>query len=274
MATVAQQQMYRDEYVEGFAVRETRLRDTVTTETMTKGNQTYFLVSNPTRSAVTRGANGRIPAAVDDLSQIPVALQEKHDLPQKTNFNIFTGQSDQRKLMQKESQGVINRDIDQTIIATLAAGTLTTGAAAPMSKALINRATTKLWNNNVPMDGMVYGLITPAAWAYLSDLASFASSDYVSDRPLENGPTMKDWMNVKWMPHTLLPGVGTNAAKCFIWHKAAVGHAINAAGIDARAGYDEEQDYSWARTTFYHGAAVIQNTGIVAIPHDDSGLSA
>ena len=273
MAATAPQVMYRDEYVAGYENRKSILRDWVTTETMTKGASTNFLVSKPNRSAVTRGANGLIPAAVDDLTQVPVVLAERHDKPQKTKFNIFTGQSDQRRIMQTESIGVINRDTDLTIIAGLNTGTVNTGAAAVMSKALVNKAAVKLWAAKVPNDGTNYGLLTPAAWAYLSDVVGFSSSDYVSGRPLERGPEMKEWMGIKWMMHTDLPGMGTNAAKCFIWNKSAIGHALASSDIEVFAGYNEEDDYSWARTTFYHGVSVIQNSGIVVINHDDSAYA-
>jgi hypothetical protein len=273
MATTAQQIMYRDEFIAGYETRQSVLRDTVTTETMTKGASTYFLVTKPNRTAVTRGADGKIPAAMEDLTQVQVTLQERHDKPQKTNFNIFTGQSDQRRIMQMESVGVINRDVDLMIIATLATTSVNTGGAATMSKTLVNKALTKLWNAKIPNDGQIYGLLSPAAWAYLSDVTGFTSSDYVGDRPLVVGPEKRRWMNVTWMVSPEVPGLGTNNESCFVWHKAAVGHALNSADMQVFSGYNEEDDYSWARTTFYHGTALIQGTGVVKIAHDGSALA-
>ncbi|MDQ0475025.1 phage capsid protein [Labrys wisconsinensis] len=273
MATIAQQTMYRDEYIAGFETRQSILRETVTTETMTKGGSTYFLVTKPNRTAVTRGANGLIPSAVEDLTQVQVTLQERHDKPQKTNFNIFAGQSDQRRIMQMESIGVINRDIDLTILSTLAGTAVTTGAAAAMSKTLINKGLNALWKAKIPNDGQVFGLLTPAAWLYLSDVVGFSSKDFVGDQPLVVGPEKRRWLNVTWMMSPELPGVGTASASCFLWHKSAVGHAIDAKGMQVFSGYDEENDYSWARTTYYHGAALIQGPGAVKIVHDDTGLN-
>jgi len=273
MATVAQQQMYRDEYIAGYETRQSILRETVTTETMTKGASTYFLVSKPNRLAVTRGADGMIPPAVDDLTQVQVTLKERHDKPQKTNFNIFTGQSDQRRIMQTESIGVINRDVDLMIIATLATTSVNAGAAAAFSKSLVNIGLGKLWNAKIPNDGQIFGLLTPAAWLYLSDVVGFSSRDYVDDRPLVVGPEKRRWMNVTWMMSPELPGVGTSSASCFLYHKSAVGHALDSKGIEVYSGYDEENDYSWARTTFYHGTALIQGTGVVKILSNDSAYS-
>ena len=273
MATVAQQTMYRDEFIAGFETRQSILRDTVTTETMTKGGSTYFLISKPNRTAKTRGANGLIPAATEDLTQVQVTLQERHDLSQKTNFNLFAGQSDQRRIMQMESMGVINRDTDLMILATLGTASLTTGSATAMSKTLINKALTKLWNGKIPNDGQIFGLLTPAAWMYLSDVVGFSSKDYVSDQPLVVGPEKRRWLGVTWMMSPELPGVGTSSSTCFIWHKSAVGHALDSKDVQTQADYNAEQDYSWARTSFYHGTALLQNPGVVKIPHDDSAIS-
>lgn len=283
MADTAYQVLYRDEWINGFERNQALLRNTVTTQTMTMATgarQAVFLVATSSREAVTRGNNGLIPASVDDMTQTTVTLAEAHDLPQKTNFNIFAGQSDQRAMMQVTSRGVINRHIDDLIITALATGTVTPSATATiMSKGLVTKATTILWNGNVKNDGQVYGLLTPAAWGHLSDIPSFASADFVSAMPLEAGaPTnnagveMKKWLGVNWIMHTGLPGRGTADASCFIYHKSSTGHAYN--DIQALAGYHEEQDYSWARTTVYDGALKIQNAGIVKIHHDDTVYSA
>jgi hypothetical protein len=247
---------------------------------MSKGaRQAVFLTALSSREAVTRGPNGLIPASTDDLTQSTVTLAEYHDLSQKTGFNIWAGQSDQRAIMATLSRGVINRHIDDIIIDALESGTVDANATAQvMTKGLLNHATTILWNAQVRNDGNVFGALTPAAWAYLSDLPQFTSTDYINGKPLQGGAPssiggvrMTEFLGVKWIMHTALPGIGTAAAKCFIWHKNAVGHAYN--DIDADADYMREQDYSWARTSIYDGALKIQNSGIVVITHDDSALS-
>jgi len=281
MADTAFQVMYRDEWTRGFERNQATLRASVTTEAMVKGRQATFLVATTNREAVTRGSNGLIPAASDNLEQPVATLEEKHDKPQKTNFNIFAGQSNQREILQSQSRGVINRDIDNVILAMLNTGTVFANAnASILTKNLMGVAKTKLWNANVPADGNVYAAITPSAWDNLENDPSFSSADYVSTKPVqegivrgpnvEGGPQWKFWGGVWYTQHTGLPGVGTNLARCFLWHKAAIGHAYDRNDIMAMAGYNEEDDYSWARTTIYHGAVKLQNAGIVIIRHDDS----
>ena len=38
-------------------------------------------------------------------------------------------------------------------------------------------------------------------------------------------------------------------------------------------GYDDKHDISWTRATVYHGAKVLQNTGIVQMKHDGSAFA-
>lgn len=278
MAATAYATLYRDEWIAGYERDQSLLRSTVATDAMISGRDAVFLIATSNREAVTRGPNGLIPAAVDDLSQVTLTLSEWHDLPQKTQFNIFAGQSDQREIMQKTSRKVINRHVDDVIIDALATGTIeanTTGTATIMNKGIVNRAITLLMNANINTERL-FGLLTPAAFAYLTDLPSFTSIDYVNDKVLTDPKArmFHTWMGITWMVHTGLPGIGTADASVFIYDTNAVGHAVATGDIQALSGYNEEQDYSWARTTVYDGAKLLQNAGVVEIHHDDTALSA
>ena len=59
-----------------------------------------------------------------------------------------------------------------------------------------------------------------------------------------------------------------------MFHKDSIGHAIDLKGIQISSGYNEEHDYSFARTTFYGGAKLLQNSGVVKITHDGSAMAA
>lgn len=275
MAETAYQTQYRQEFIAGFEQMQSLVRSTVTTETQIQGNSAVFLVADSGGAeAVTRGVNGLIPARADDLTQLTCTLQEWHDLVRRTKFNIFASQGDGRRIMQQTTMGVINRKIDQDIIAELQNGTQDAGAAATMSLSLAMRALVILGNNDVPMDGNISALITPAAHAYLMQTKEFASADYVNNKPFVNGMTMFRWAGVNWIVHPNLPGKGTAAEKCFMYHKNAIGHAVNAGEIQTAVGYDDEQDYSYCRATVYMGSKVLQNSGIVVITHDGSAYVA
>lgn len=275
MAASAPQIQYRNEFIQGFEQTQSLLRSLVTTEAVIKGNQATFLVADSGgATTVTRGLNGLIPARADNLSQLTATLTEQHDLARKTNFNIFESQGDQRRIMMMTTMGVVNRRIDQDIITELATGTQDTGAAAPASLLMVLRSKTILGNNEVPMDGNLFAVVTPAFDAYLMQTKEFGSVDYVNNKPFSNTLTQYRWAGVLFTVHPNLPGKGTNAEKCFMFHKSAIGHAINMGDIMSEIGYDSEQDYSWARASVYLGSKLLQNDGVVVMNHDGSALVA
>ena len=275
MAESAFQTQYRQEYIAGYEQGESLVRQTVTTEIEIKGNSAVFQVADSgSATAVTRGLNGLIPARSDNLAQVTATLVEWHDLSRKTAFNIFASQGDGRAIMQAMTRKVMNRKVDSDIITELNTATQDTGAVQTASLALAMYGLTILGNNAVPLDGNVSALITPAFYAYLMQTKEFTSVDYVNNKPFEGKLTMFRWANVNWIVHPNLPGKGTAAEKCFMYHKDAIGHAVNTGGIQAVVGYDEEQDYSFSRTTAYMGSKVLQNSGIVVLNHDGSGFAA
>lgn len=286
MVAAAPQIQYRDEFIAGFAQRQSLLRDAVTHESQIKGNQATFLIAATTGTAVTRGTNGRIPAGENDNSQVTATLAEKHDVREMTGWNIFQSQGDQRAIMQMNTMSIINRDMDLVILEQLGQGTLDTGAAATASLSMIRKCIAHLQNNGVAWDGNVFACISAAFLMYLVDIPAFASADFVNVKPLagSNLPALNasdakaqgqgwyEWLGVKWIVNSLITGVGTNAEKCFMFHRAAIGHAVDRAGVQSRIGYDDRHDFSWARCTLFHGAKLLQNSGVAVMNHDGSGL--
>jgi hypothetical protein len=275
MAETAFQTQYRQQFIATFEEKQSWLRSTTVTEAVIKGNTATFLVAGSGgANAVTRGVNGLIPARADDLTQTSATLVEWHDLVKKTDFNIFASQGDQRRIMQETTVGVLNRKIDADIIAQLDTGTVDTGATTTASLALVMKAIAILGIAEVPVqeEENMFGLITPAAFAYLMQVTAFASADYVEVKPFA-GPIrrMRRWAGINWIMHPNLTGVGTNAEACFIYHRNAIGHAMETGnGLDVKVGYDDEQAYSWARASGVFGSKLLQNTGVVQVVHDGS----
>jgi hypothetical protein len=278
MAETAFERKYREEYVAGFEFGQSVLRTTTTTEFTRNGNEVVFLVADSGGAeAKTRGVNGEIPARMDNLNQLTATLVEWHDLVQKTSFNIFASQGDQRKIMQDTSLKVMNRKIDDDIISELATATVNTGAAATASISMVAKAKAILGNADVTTDEIdnMFGLMTPAFHAYLLQTEEFANSLYVDVKPLV-GPARKmiRWAGINWIEHPRLPGVGSNAEKCFIYHRSAIGHACDMDRLAAVVGYQKEQDYSFARVSNYMGSKLLQNSGVVVLNHDGSQMVA
>ena len=275
----AYQTQYRDEIIAAYETQQSLLRETVTTDAVIKGNQAVFLVAGSGgASAVTRGANGMIPSRSDDNTQNTVTLGEWHDLVRKTGFNIFASQGNQRSLMQRTSISVMNRKTDSQIINILNTGTVTVGAAsATPTVSLFQNARVKLSNASVPWDSNITLTCQPSFLAFLEQAPEFSNAEYVTVRPYagsDENPSWRDkpmayrWRNCLIIEHPDLPGKATASEKSFLYHKDAVGHAANVGGMSTAVGYNDEQDYTYARATCFMGALLLQNAGVVVITSD------
>ena len=269
---------YRREQIATFEQRYSILRATCIQEGMSSGSSAVFQVSGSgSASAVERGVNGLTPYFTTDNTQSTVTLVEAHAPFQRTSFNIFATQGDMKKVMHDEAIGTLNRHIDQKIIDQLDAATNDTGTSQAASMDIVMKAQVILGNNNIPIEeeDNMFAVITPAFRAYLLQTTEFASGDYVDVKPL-NGPVRRAWRwaGLNWMLHTGLSGATTSTEKCYMYHKRAMGHAANSKEMQVIVGYNEEQDYTYARATLYHNAKLLQNSGIVQLKHDGSAFAA
>ena len=278
MAETAYITQYREEFIAGFEDRQSRLRSTVVTEAVIKGSQAVFLVADSgNASATTRGGDGLLTARADDNEQLTAQLAEWHDLVRKTGFNLFASQGDQRRIMQMTTMAVINRKMDDDIIAQLNTATNDTGTSATASLDMVAKSLAILGNNFVELsdEDNIFGVITPGFHAYLMQVKEFASSDYVEVKPF-NGAAFRArrWSGVNWITHPRLSGVGTATEKCYLYHRNSVGHAVDTKGLDIDAGYDGEHQYSWSRVSGFFGSKLLQNAGVVQMKHDGSAYVA
>lgn len=273
--------MYRDEYIAGFERGGSLLRNCVTTEYMQKGNSVVFLVADSgNATAVTRGSDGLYPARSNNNNQVTLQLIDQTDLTRMNDFDIFSSQGPQREIMFKTSQDVIARSVDDQIITALDAGTLGANTTAD-TDALGNfyKGLTILGNNNagVKAPGDVTALVSQGFYANLLKTKEFATKEYVDVAKLVNGiPTpikMEQFMGVNIIVHTGLSGNGTSSEKCFMFHKGALGHAIDKNTFNPEMDFNREQNYSWVRCSAYMAAKLLQNTGVVQILHDASSYA-
>lgn len=277
MSDTAFQTKFRMETIAGFEKRESLARRATTTESEINGNQAVFLVADSGgATAVTRGVDGNIPTRPDNLTQNTATLAEWHDVPERTKFNIYASQGKGREIMQKTCMSVINRKIDEDIHTALDTATVTWGSAAVATLALVTKAKTILGNAFADNDAPIFALITPAFYGYLFQLAQFASADYVKAAKFDGVGTDKafNWYGVNWIIDGALPGVGTASSTNFMFSQNAIGHACDTENLQTYADYDQKNDKSWARCSTFMGSKLLQNAGVVKMPHDDSALSA
>lgn len=268
---------YRQAFIDQFEGKASIFRTMTTKESVTKGNQATFLVAGSgTDTAVTRGVNGQIPYGNPTNSQVTATLVEKHAPYELTGFNVFASQGDQKAVMRQASMNVINRDIDLTVLAELANATIDTGAYATASVAMVEKAKAYLGNNDIPIEeeDNMFGVVSAGFMSYLRQTTEFASADYVDVKPLV-GPSRKmiRWNGVNWAQSARVTGSGTATELCYMFHRAAIGYAVNVGEDSVSIGYDEKQDTSWSRATVFHGAKILQNTGIVQMKHDGSAFA-
>jgi len=276
MADTAFQTMYRQEMIAGFEKRQSLVRRTTVTQAEVNGNQAVFLVGDSgSATAVTRGVDGDIPTRPDNLNQNTATLQEWHDVPERTRFNLYASQGDGRRLMQQTCMSVINRKIDEDIHTALATASVTWGSAAAATMILISKAKTKLGNAFADLDAPIFALITPAFHAYLMTFNQFTSADYVSQPGFDGIPKDKafSWYGVNWIVDPALPGVGTSSSTCFMYSQNAIGHACDTENLQTAVGYDDKNDKSWARCSTFMGSKLLQNSGVVKMLHNDSAYS-
>ncbi len=281
--TNAYKTKFRNELILGFEDRSSRLRSTVVTEADVRGNQATFLVSDSgSATATTRGADGLLVARSDSNTQLTATIAEWHDLVRKTRFNMWASQGDQAKLMRTTSMGVINRKIDDDIIAALDGATNNTGAATVASLDTIMKAQTILGDNLVDIEDEdhMWALVSPGFRGELMQLPEYASGDYVTIKPF-NGPARKfwRWAGFNWIVHGRLTGSvgagGTGAEeKCYFYHTNSMGHGLDTNALNIDADYNGEHDYSYVRMSTFMGSIMLQNKGIVEYLHDNSNNTA
>ncbi|MCO5159627.1 MAG: phage capsid protein [Mesorhizobium sp.] len=268
---------YKKDFVPAFEQRSSFLKAMATKESVMNGNTATFLVSGSGGdTAVTRGTNGLIPYGNPTNSQPTATLVEKHAPYKLTGFNVFASQGDQVRIMRDASIAAINRDIDLTMLAELANATQDFGTGTA-SLATVLGAQAILGNNDVPVEdeANMFAIISPAFRGYLMQTTEFANGDYVDVKQF-SGPArrMWRWNGVNWVVSSRITGLGTSAEICYMFHRSAIGYAVAIGEEKIFAGYNEEQAYSWSRAEVFHGAKILQNTGIVKITHDGSAFVA
>lgn len=262
------------------------LRDTVRTKDGVRGKSTTFQKIGK-GTATTKARHGVITPMNQDHTAIETILEDFYagdwvDKLDEAKINI-----DERMAIAQGGAWALGRKVDDQIITELdnttqTAVTLTVTSSANVRGTVLEWIQ-ELWANDVPNDGMVYGLITPKLDAMLSTVNEYASADFVDVKPFENGAPVRRfrrWNGVLWTVHTGLPNMGAASAKGWIYHKTAIGYATGA--VDANAaqtgGNVITADITWHGDRASHfvnhwmsgGSKLIDDTGVIEGTWDDS----
>ena len=238
--------------------------------------------------ATTKSRNGIITPMNQAHAALTATMEDfyagdYHDKLDEAKINI-----DERNAIARSGAYALGRKVDDQIL-TVLDGTSqsviawTVTSAATVLASLLEQIEA-LDDNDVPNDGLRYGLLTPRAWSQCMTVEEFASADYVGAdgmRFKEGAPVhqmWKNWMNIKWKVHTGLPGKKTATAKVFTYHANAIGYGINkfAGNIAGNAAVAADVTWIGPRAAWFinhmmsGGGVLIDDTGVIEGNLDDT----
>jgi len=220
-------------------------------------------------------------------------MNQTHTAPSCTLADFYAGdwvdKLDEAKININERDAIasggamaLGRKVDDQITTVLDSTTQTTITLTVTSKATVLATAIEFaeaaWDNDVPNDGQVYAVVTPRYWSQLMTVDQFQRAEYVgaggqsfTQGPMAGKGRWKDWMGIKWKMQTGLPGAGTATAKCFIWHKMAVGYAVAASAGNVAGNEAVAADITWHGDRAAHfvnhmmsgQAVLIDDTGVI-----------
>lgn len=269
---------YRREFIGVFNQSVSLLKDRATPESMDMGRSAVFDVTAVGGRMAQRSIDGRIPRTNVSDTQVTCTLQEHVKKFEVTDFEAFTSQSDERAKMNHRIMESVNQEIDYNFITELAnASNSFSASAAPITLDTATRAIATLAANQVPITAQdVTWVVSPFLEAKLQNIKGYASQDYVMGRPLMDGGNqfqnqvmVKRWLNVTWIVHPNLPGVGTASCATYLWHRRAIGQAMPTSQIKYGAGYDDQDHYHYASATLKAATKILQQPGLLKFIHND-----
>lgn len=231
-------------------------------------------------------------------------MNQTHTAPSVTLADFYAGdwvdKLDEAKTNINERDAIasggamaLGRKVDDQITTVLDTTTESTITLTVTSKATILATAVEFaeaaWANDVPNDGQVYAVVTSRYWSQLMLLDQFQNADYVGadGQAFTQGPSIgkgrwKDWMGIKWKMQTGLPGATTGTAKCFIYHKTAVGYAMAASAGNIASNEAVGADITWHGDRAAHfvnhmmsgNAVMIDTTGVIEGNLDDTAAIA
>lgn len=246
-----------------------KLRNTVRSKNNIKGSTTVFQTVGK-GTATTKARHGKVPVMNVDHGTVECTLYDYYAGDWIDKLDELKENHGERAVVANAGAYALGRKTDELIIDALATASQTVGDySTGLTKNLVLGAFETMNRQDVPDDGLRFGVVGPHQWNELLNLEEFSDSDYVGDQfPWLKGTESRKWLGIVWVMHTGLPLANTDDRDVFLYHKTAVGHAI---------GQDVKTDVTWHgdRAAFFannmmsQGAVLIDPTGIVKIRCDD-----
>lgn len=195
---------------------------------------------------------------------------------------------DERDAIATSGAFALGRKVDSQIETLLAAAntdnvSMDEASSGAWRGSLLEMAA-NLFENDVPNDGQVYGVLSAMSWARSMSINEFSSSDWigVNGLPFKEGiPTggrFKDWMAIKWVMYTGTTGASTTSSNQYVYHKSAIGYGAGKHAGNAAANNAISADITWHGDRSAHfvnhamsgGGVTIDANGIIEGDADDT----
>jgi len=270
--------VFKEEYESAVKVayqrQGTLLRKTVQNQNNVEGATAYFPKFGKGADPAPKTRGGDIP--IDDVAQslVPVTLTDYYSGILRDKLDLLKTNTDQKMLAANDMAYKFGRKTDDLIIAALATTALTVGDySTAFTNALCMQALEALYNNDVPDDGQIFGVLASHAWNEFKSFSKVSSRDYAGELyPWLKGRQAFIWNGVVWMQHSGLPLASTDNRDCFLYHKAAVAHASAAEVSVSMDPIPMKGNATLIQGMMSQGAALIDggtDGGVVKIEVDD-----
>lgn len=250
-----------------------KLMATVNRRGTVKANTVTFDVVDPGDEMVEKGRDGVIPASDLGLSQVSTTFTRRYKKFKLDDFDAWRANPNMTQAMNERGLAAAWRYVDQAIVDQLDTATTNMGAAAILSTlAEVSEWVETLANNDVDIDNdNVFGVVTHRAWSQMLRIPEFKSSDYTEVKVMDGAYSvkMKNFLGVNWTKWNGLTGKQTASAKCYLYHRSAIGHMLE--GTPKVQYFDgTENDYAgvWYRVT--QASKLLLQRGVVQYLHNDT----
>lgn len=273
---------WKEEFVLDYGQRKALLPSRCARSGWAPGNGTVtFTIVQDNQQTSTRAADGKIIYRNTDQDDVSVALTEALGAERITNFSAFKSSADQRKIQYTRVKNAIERDMDDKVLDVLDgtthvedSGTIAGGAASGTGFVMNSTNALELiaiWHQRtVGAEGEVTCVMSIKAFLQMEADPKISNRDYSNEMPLSRGKKPFTWMGVLWMPFPRpLDGEGTNAAKCWVFDRNAVGwHDTGDATL--RVGFNDEHLYHFTNGQEWCATHQLLDDGVTEFLHEDT----
>lgn len=205
----------------------TLLRKTVQNQTNVEGKIAHFPKFGKGADPAPKTRGGDIP--IDDVAEslVNVTLTDYYSGILRDKLDLLKTNTDQKMLAANDMSYKFGRKTDSLIITALAGTALSVGDyTTAFTNSLAMQALEALYNNDVPEDGQIFGVLSSHTWNEFKTFSKVSSRDFAGELyPWLKGRQSFIWNGVVWMQHSGLSVASGQNCDNYLYHKAAIAHA-------------------------------------------------